>query len=193
MSTIPSVLERIEATFDSRGRRTMLWVAAAVVLTAGVIVSMTRGEASAPTVAHKLPTIAQVEQQKYGDVITPSREAIGTAQRFIANVVLRKDVGASWVDTTGKLRGAGMTREHWLTGSIPVVPYPAKDFGKAGIKIARGREKSIVLLVLITPKKGTSAPQQDYYLELVPAGGRWLVNYWAPKGRLDAPVPRAKQ
>jgi len=194
VSTIPgSVLERIESTFDSRARRALLWSLAAGVLAVGTLAYANRGgEAQSTGPAHKLPTIAQVEQQKYGDTITPPKQAIGVAQRFIANVVLRHNLLASYADTTEKLRGATMTRAHWATGSIPVVPYVAKDFGKAGIKIERAREKSILLLVLITPKKGSSAPQQDYYLELVPSGGRWLVNYWAPKGRLDAPVPLAK-
>jgi len=192
VSTIPTVLGRIEAAFDSRGRRTLLSLVAAAVLTAGVLATLDR-DTSAPATgpAHKLPTIAQVEQQKYGDLITPSRKAIGTARDFIANVVLRKDLAAGWPDITPKLRGASMTREQWLSGSIPVVPYSAKDFGKAGIQIVRARQKSILLLVLITPKKGSTARQQDYFLELVPAEGRWLVNYWAPKGRLDAPVPLA--
>jgi hypothetical protein len=192
VSTIPTVLGRIEAAFDSRGRRTLLSLVAAAVLTAGVLATLNRDtSAPATTPAHKLPTIAQVEQQKYGDQITPSRKAIGTARDFIANVVLRKDLAAGWPDITTKLRGESMTREQWLSGSIPVVPYSAKDFGKAGIQIVRARQKSILLLVLITPKKGSTARQQDYFLELVPAEGRWLVNYWAPKGRLDAPVPLA--
>jgi hypothetical protein len=193
VSTIPTVLGRIEAAFDSRGRRTLLSLVAAAVLTAGVLATLNRETSGAPatTPAHKLPTIAQVEQQKFGDQITPSRKAIGTARDFIANVVLRKDLAAGWPDITPKLRGESMTREQWLSGSIPVVPYSAKDFGKAGIQIVRARQKSILLLVLITPKKGSTAGQQDYFLELVPAEGRWLVNYWAPKGRLDAPVPLA--
>jgi hypothetical protein len=193
VSTIPTVLGRIEAAFDSRGRRTLLSLVAAAVLTAGVLATLNRETSGAPatTPAHKLPTIAQVEQQKFGDQITPSRKAIGTARDFIANVVLRKDLAAGWPDITPKLRGESMTREQWLSGSIPVVPYSAKDFGKAGIQIVRARQKSILLLVLITPKKGSTARQQDYFLELVPAEGRWLVNYWAPKGRLDAPVPLA--
>jgi hypothetical protein len=193
MSTIPGVLGRIESAFDSRGRRMLLSLVAAAVLTAGVVAAVDRHTDSPPAAApEKLPTIAQVEQQKYGDTITPSRESIATARNFISNTVLRKNVAASWPDTTAKLRGASMTREHWDSGSIPVVPYLAKDFGRAGIKIVRARQKSILLLVLITPKKGSLAPQQDYYLELVPVDGRWLVNYWAPKGRLDAPVPRTR-
>jgi hypothetical protein len=193
VSTIPGVLERIESTFESRGRRALLWAAAAGVLAAGIFAATNGGgEAQTTGAPQKLPSIAQVEQHKYGHTITPPKEAIAVAQRFIANVVLRANLLRSYDDTTAKLRGATMTREHWATGSIPVVPYSAADFGKAGIKIERAREKSILLLVLITPKRGSTAPQQDYYLELVPSGGRWLVNYWAPKGRLDAPVPLAK-
>jgi hypothetical protein len=192
VSTIPTVLGRIEAAFGSRGRRTLLSLVAATVLTAGVLATLNRDtSAPATTPAQKLPTIAQVEQQKYGDQITPSRKAIGTARDFIADVVLRKDLAAGWPDITPKLRGESMTREQWLSGSIPVVPYSANDFGQAGIQIVRARQKSILLLVLITPKKGSTARQQDYFLELIPAEGRWLVNYWAPKGRLDAPVPLA--
>jgi len=193
VSTIPHVIDRLESAFDSRARRMLLSLAAAAVLTAGIIATVHRDDtpSAAAGAAHKLPTIAQLEQQKYGDPITPSREAMATAQTFISGAVLRNDLSGTFGLTTEKLRG-GLTRDQWMSGSIPIVPYSKDDFGKAGIQIVRARERSIMLLVLITPKKGSSAPQQDYYLELVPSGGRWLVNYWAPKGHIDGAVPLAK-
>jgi hypothetical protein len=190
VSTLPVVLARIESAFDSRLRRGALMTLSAAVLVAGIVAVAEKGDTGTSSVAHKLPTIAQIEQRRYGDQIVPPKSAILTARSFIKDAVLREDLRAAWGMTTTGLRGQSMTRKHWLTGSIPLVPYPKDAFGQAGIQIRRSRERSILLLVLITPRAGNATPRQDYYLELVPRDGRWLVNYWAPKGRIDAPVPR---
>jgi hypothetical protein len=182
VTTVPEVTKRL------------LPLIAIVVLAAGVVAAVmnARDDGSSSSAAgNPLPTQAQINQERYGDTITPSKDAMGLASTFIKDAVLRQDLAAAWGMTTEDLRGASMTRDEWLTGNIPVSPYLEKDFGKAGFQIVYAREKSIMLLVLIQPKKGSTAPQQDYYLQLVPSGDDWLVNYWGPKGHLEAPVPTA--
>ena len=195
MTTLPPVIQRIESTFEPRGRRLLLIVVSVAVLIGGIAISATRGEGdAAPSQAapKQLPTQAEIEAERFGAEITPPKEALVNARSFVNGAVLRTDLAAAWPLTTQALRGESMTRERWLEGTIPVNPYLKEDFGQARFNVVRHRERSILLLVLITPKKIGLAPQQDFYLELVPADGRWLVNYWAPKGRLEAPIPTAQ-
>ena len=126
---------------------------------------------------------------QYGKPIKMPPAAVRTAQKFIQTAVLRKDLAASWALTTGAER-AGFTRAQWLTGNIPVVPFPREKFGSAKFKIDRSRERDILLEVLLTSKKLGVAPIDDF-MELVPSGKRWLVTYFAPRG-VNPPVPAAQ-
>jgi len=50
-------------------------------------------------------------------------KARAVAEAFVATAVARKDLAKSWELASPELRG-DLTRADWLTGTIPVQPYP---------------------------------------------------------------------
>jgi hypothetical protein len=125
------------------------------------------------------------ELAAYGRRITVPPSALATARAFIRAAVLREDLGRAWQLSAPALKAAS-TRRSWLSGAIPVVPYPANAFGHASFKVVRARRRDLLFLVQIGPKQGTAVPGYDYFIELVPVAGRWLVSYWAPRGHTGA-------
>jgi hypothetical protein len=185
-----TIVERVGQMWDRSLVRAVFSTIAAIVLVGGLVLFVeSRHPASVasgggPAIAPPPNATAQ-----YGKPIKMPPAAVRTAQKFIQTAVLRKDVAASWALTTPTER-AGFTRAQWLTGNIPVVPFPREKFGSAKFKIDRSRERDILLEVLLTSKKRGVAPIDDF-MELVPSGKRWLVTYFAPRG-VNPPVPAAQ-
>ena len=88
------------------------------------------------------------------------------------------------------LRG-GLTREEWITGSNPVVPYPIDELEVAPYKVDASYTKSALLEVALLPK-GSGVRAQVFFLELKKVGtnanARWVVDNWVP--RASPIVPR---
>jgi hypothetical protein len=136
------------------------------------------------------PSIFATKNDGFGARIDPPVAALKTAERFVAAAVLRKDLETAWALSSPSVRGT-YTKEKWLTGSIPVVPYPGKEFAEARYRVSRAFERQIVLYVLMTPTKGAEVSPQTFVIKLEPAAGakgRWLVSYWAPAGG-SPPIP----
>jgi hypothetical protein len=179
-------MERAIQLWDRpRFRRTFI-VVAAVVLVAGLAVryqTLNHGQ----TVYHTPgPNPFTASEADYGKVIPLPAEAQRTAKQFITMAVLRRDTAASYDLVTPKFR-TGYTRAAWAKGAIPVQPFPSSAFGGATDRTVRSRASSVLFLVAIGSTTPT-VPAGEFFLELVPVDGRWLVNYWAPKGT-QPPVP----
>jgi hypothetical protein len=184
------VVERVGQLWDRSLVRVVFTTVSVIVLLAGLVVyiSSRDGVRAATTPGSALaatPSAAKL----YGPEIKLPKQALATAQRFIQTAVLRADVAAAWKLTTAHVRG-GLTRAQWDTGAIPVVPYPRQKFGGAKFKIDRSRQRDILLEVLLTSHKLGVAPI-DQFIELVPRGGRWLVQDFSPRG-VNPPVPAAQ-
>src|SRR5206468_1226198 len=65
------------------------------------------------------------------------RTAVGT---FVKGAVLRKDLDAAWDISTPAAHG-GLTHKQWMSGDIPVVPFPAEAFQRATTKVIYSRER----------------------------------------------------
>jgi hypothetical protein len=85
---------------------------------------------------------------------------------------------------------ADLTRSEWETGSIPVQPFEASAYGGTTFKVVRSREKSVLLLLLIA-SSSPDVKSGEFFMELVPAGDAWKVNYFGPRGT-NPPVPAAR-
>jgi hypothetical protein len=124
-----------------------------------------------------------------GKTIAVPQAATRTMTTFIRDAVLREDLDAAWRESTGRVRG-GLTHAQWMTGAIPVAP-----FGKGSrfdpVKTVESRAKRVWIELLVTPKHFTpGAEGGEYFIQLVPRNGAWLVDYWGPKG-WNPPVPAA--
>ena len=107
--------------------------------------------------------------------------ALATAERFLETAVQRKDLAESWGLAHPELR-QGMTRAEWLTGDIPVVPYPVAT---ARWKLDFSYRDSIGIQVLLEPRENSGERAMAFAMELrttTAAPRRWLVSSWAPMG-----------
>jgi hypothetical protein len=166
---------------SSRFARFLLCAASAFSLAvlAGACSSSEPGdEASAPPAP---PAATVKESEKFGRAIAAPPEALQAARRFVQAAVLRTDLDAAWDLTAPELRN-GYTRDQWLTGSIPVVPFPESDFERALFKVIEAYERDIWLEVHLVPQPESDLETAAFYMHLKPDGKRWLVSYWAPRG-----------
>ena len=106
------------------------------------------------------------------------RQGIGaTLDRFVKDVVLRRDLRDGWELAGPDLRG-GTTKSAWIKGTgVTVAAFPARgtSFANAwtGHLVAPGH---FVGSMILQPKPGSNADQTAVTLDLRKTGGRWIVD-----------------
>jgi hypothetical protein len=123
------------------------------------------------------------DRKRYGARIAVPKSVLAKSREFIRTAVLRTDLPRAWQLSAPALK-TGFTKQRWLTGTIPVTPFPERAFGDASFKVVRSRERDILLVVYVTSKDQALVRSQDFMLELVPVRRHWLVSYWAPRGHI---------
>lgn len=179
-------MERALQLWDRPPVRYAFIAFAIAVLAVGIVVRYDQVHDSGPTYHSPGPNPFTATGADYGPKIPLPKEAEQTARDFIRSAVLRTDTGRSYSLVTPQLR-AGYTQAAWAKGDIPVQPFPKAAFGGARDHVVRSRANSVLLLVAIASTK-PSVQAGEFFLELVPRDGHWLVSYWAPKGT-QPPVP----
>jgi hypothetical protein len=173
----------------SRARRRVLWALGGVAAATGVVLVLVFGPNKNPPPQHFSATPAQ-QPERLVKAPLP-HEARRVAVRFIQTAVARRNLEEAWTLVGPNLRG-GLTKERWLTGENPVVPYPIDKLEVAPYKIDEAYTRSALLEVALLPRKGSGVRAQVFFLGLkkVGAGGqaRWVVDNWVP--RAAAVVPR---
>ena len=112
--------------------------------------------------------------------------AISTLSRFVRSAVIRRDLGASWPLATEHMKN-GTSHADWLSGNLPVVPYPAAAFRTAGFTLRYQYRDILGYDALVLPnqtKAGQLAGQQVYACELHDVNGSWLVDQCYPRKTL---------
>ena len=176
----------------SSGRITRFLLCAASAVALAVLAAACSGsESGAEAAPAPPPPAATVEgSEKFGRTIAPPPEALETARRFVKTAVLRTDLDAAWNITAPELR-EGYTHDEWLTGNIPVVPFPEKSFERALYQVVESYERDIWLEVHVVPIADSGVKAAAFFMHLTPDGERWLVRYWAPRGPGFAGLPDA--
>lgn len=106
------------------------------------------------------------------------RQAIGkTLDRFVKDVVLRRDLRDGWELAGPDLRG-GTTKAAWISGKgVTVAAFPARgtNFENAwtGHLVAPGHLEGALIL---QPKAGSNADQTAETIDLRKVGGKWIVD-----------------
>ena len=114
------------------------------------------------------------------------------AGRWILTSVARKDLATGYNLTHPDLR-QGFTRKQWLTGNIPVQPYPTDQLDAATFKVNESYADEIYLEVALLPKAGVKIRPAIFHIGLKRIGGEkgpWRVNYWVPRGKPELPTNR---
>lgn len=121
-------------------------------------------------------------------------EARQIAVKFIKTAVVRKNLREAWTISGPGIRQDLSLRE-WMTGNIPVVPYPEADLANAPVKVDWSFPNDVSLQVVMQPRKGSKEKPQIFYIGLKKFGSgadaKWLVDYWAPYA--PPPIPSAPQ
>lgn len=183
------MLVRVRRLLSSPRRRRRFFRASGVVAAAGCAVTIgflypnTGREESVfrpgkPQVTHAEPAATPL----------PKSDLAATEQaldHFVLTAVLRRHLDDSYDLVTGQLR-AGMTREEWDTGDIPVVPFLAKDFAFAKSKLRYSHANFARYDVLIWAKPHATTSSTSFSMELRAVGAgksrHWLVDYFQPLG-----------
>jgi hypothetical protein len=112
--------------------------------------------------------------------------ALSTLSRFVHSAVIRRDLASSWPLATAHMKD-GTSHTDWLSGNLPVVPYPATAFRTAGYTLKYQYKGILGYDVLVLPKEtkaGQLAGQQVYACELHDVHGSWLVEQCYPRKTL---------
>jgi hypothetical protein len=131
---------------------------------------------------------AQVYHPPKTVIATPEQKAaaVSTLSRFVRSAVIRRDLAASWPLATAHMK-EGTSHADWLSGNLPVVPYPASAFRDAGFTLKyqyKGIQGYDVLVLPKETKAAQLAGQQVYACELHDIHGSWLVDECYPRKTL---------
>jgi len=168
-----------------RRRRRLAWAAAGVVAASvgaplGILYPNTGEkevfEPGKPVVVPEEPPPTPLPKR---DRVTAQR----TLSRFVLTAVLREHVGTSYDLVAPSLR-VGLTRKDWLTGDIPVPPFPAEAVALIKSKLVYSHRGVARYEVALLTKPNAELLPLLYSIELTRAaqGRRWLVDYAMPLG-----------
>lgn len=181
-------MQALERLWDRPAVRWPFVVLAAFVLFAGIRSAYVQTRSTAthgPVVkGGQLQGIAA-----YGPKIKLPQKAVDAGKVFIHTAVLRKNLARGWDVSTPKLHG-GLTRSQWMTGTIPVSPFPASAYGGTDYKVEWSRAKNVMLLVRINADK-PDVKSGYFFIQMVPRGKQWMVDYFAPRGT-NPPIPASE-
>ena len=175
--------------WSARVERYAPWFAALVLVVgvAAVIVKFAPSKNAAPQVLAKAPPAAPVQQ-----TVKFSPGAAKVMFQFIRTAVAREDLATAWKLAGPNVRG-GLTHKEWLTGAIPVVPYPidVRHFAPR-VKIDYSYKNDAQLELALLPKAGSGVRPQYFIAELKRLTGadgkmHWVVNNWVPRTALAVP------
>jgi hypothetical protein len=110
------------------------------------------------------------------------KQVIKIAARFVETAV-KRDHSELAYELAGPSLRDGTTRQHWLDGDIPVVPYPVDD---ARWKFDYSYSDEIGLQVLVFPDATSELRPMVFNMSLRAVGSgkarHWLVDSWTPRG-----------
>ncbi|MFN8224035.1 MAG: hypothetical protein U0R50_12405 [Gaiellales bacterium] len=119
-----------------------------------------------------------------------SPEARQVAMRFVQTAVARQSLEEAWELSGPTVRG-GLTRKQWLTGNIPVVPYPLEKLEVAPFKVDASYKSSALIEIALLPRKNAGIRAQIFFMELKKVGkgksAHWVVDNWVPRGGAVTP------
>ncbi len=117
-------------------------------------------------------------------------EARQVVVRFIRTAVMRKNLAEAWKISGPQIR-QDISLKEWLSGNIPVVPYPNAAVDRSPVKITWSHPTEAGLEVVLQPKAGSKEKPQLFFVGVLKQGSgsraKWVVDYWAPYA--PPPIP----
>lgn len=159
----------------------LLGVAAVLVVVGVVVFFQARADPGPAPIAAPNGS-AQVPQEpaaKPGGTLEPAARTV--AVQFIRTALARTNLSQAWDLAAPELR-AGITKEQWLEGELPVSPFPVTNLETSGFDVVGSAPGKILLQVLLVPEQYTGYTPTRFDLTLVRRGadGPWKVSYFLP-------------
>ena len=163
-------------------------IVAAVVLVVAFLIVFVRNTGHSTATPINEHGKAQVYHPPKTVKATPEQQAaaISTLSRFVRSAVIRRDLASSWPLATAHMK-TGTSHADWLSGNLPVVPYPADGFRTVGFTLTYQYKGILGYDALVLPngtKAGQLAGQVVYGCELHDVHGSWLVDECYPRKTL---------
>jgi hypothetical protein len=163
-----------------RGRRRLTALGALVVavpltyLAFHYSTSGSSGNANGPYVSD-----AFYREPKHAPFTADKRLAVSAVlAKFISGAVSKHDLAGTW-DLAGPELRQGMTREDWLSGQLPLVPFAASKRGQGSWSVVNYSYANKVGLELLMFPEHRSGEVATVETDVVRGqDGRWRVNYW---------------
>jgi hypothetical protein len=171
-----------------RWRRRLVWLTTTAVLAAVAVgVSL-----KWPNTAEKEPSVSNVPVDE-ADYISPKNvklkshdkaQALAVVSKFIDFAVVGENLERSWDLVAPEFR-AGITREQWNSGELPVVPFPVRN---ARWKLEYSDSDGVGFEMALFPTKSSHMKAQVFLIGLHQLGHQkrrhWVVDSWqaAPTG-----------
>jgi hypothetical protein len=174
---------------SARTQRRLLWVGSAVVavaVAAGLVVALGTTTNTTPDVVSDEPAVI-VDGGAKAPLPRAARKVAG---EFILTTVTRKDLARGWEITHPSLR-EGMTRQEWLSGNIPIVPYPVSSTDSAPMSVEESFADHAIMRVALSPEKGATVKPQLFFIGVRKFHGQWRVDYWGPYATVPVPSSSA--
>jgi hypothetical protein len=167
-----------------RRRRRLLYGCAALAVTGAFALAQAVIDGSGDALPQARPGKAQVAPTRPSvpAAAADRAAAVRTLSIFVPSAFIRRDLAASWPLATWHMK-ADTSREEWLQGNLPVVPYPAAAYRTASFTLTYSEPGVLGYDVLVLPKRA-GGPQQVYSCELHDVGGSWLVDSCYPRTTL---------
>ena len=190
MNASTSELRPRRKGWSGRAERYAPWLAA-LILVIGVAAVIVKFAPNKNSTAQPLSSPPSASQAKEKTVKFSPAEAKAMFQ-FVRTAVAREDLAAAWKLAGPSVRG-GLTYKEWLTGAIPVVPYPidVRHFAPR-IKIDYSFKNDAQVELALLPKAGSGVRPQYFIAALKRLKGadgkmHWVVNNWVPRTALAVP------
>lgn len=170
--------------------RRLLWVTGLVLVAAAVALPIAFFGSSVDPIEDEVQPGPAVETQAAAQRPVPvAREARVVAGQFILWAVATgrkpRELAKAWELLHPTLKAdCACTKKEWLTGNIPIQPYPIDQLETASFAVDESFANRVVLQIALLPKDGADIAGQIFYIGLRAVGRgeqkRWLVDYWAP-------------
>jgi hypothetical protein len=181
-------MQAVASLFNwSRLSRLLPWLGAALLIAGLVVFLVNRGnQINAQDKANDAAAAKSYVAPPKNKTTRLEPAAREVAGKFILDAVQRKNLAEAWT-LVGPEFTQGMTKKEWMTGNIPVIPFPYK-LGSAPLKVDISHPRYALLEVALLPKNQKLRAQGGYYfLEMRKFGAKWRVTSWVP--RLGVKIP----
>lgn len=190
MSASTLVVMGVRSSLSSpRAQRRLLWLGSAVVVV-GVALGLVFAVGDTGTKTNEVISDEPAVVVNGGPKAPLPRAARRVAGEFILTTVTRKDLARGWQLAHPSLR-EGMTKQQWLTGDIPIVPYPVSSTATAPMSVEESYKDHALMRVALSPEKGSSVKPQLFFIGVRKFHGQWRVDYWGPYATVPIPSSSA--